>query len=66
MVSILASRPRLKSPLGSFFKKILNIAELIDSSALHRVRVDSAKNSIIVDRRTHPVLASGKQHSKKN
>ena len=41
------------------FWKILDVATLIDRSAMIKVRVDNAK-SLIVDR-THPLQASGKQ-----
>ena len=45
------------------FRKILDVAKLTDSSALHIVIVDMAKN-LKIDQ-THPVLARGIPYSKK-
>ena len=58
--SILASGPPpgFEYLLRSFFRKIADVAELFDSSAVLTMRVASVK-SLIVDP-THLVLASGK------
>ena len=50
--------PGFKLLLRSFFRKILDVAESLDRSALLRVRVDSGI-SLIVDP-IHPVQSSGK------
>ena len=58
----LTQLPRVRITAHDFLN-ILEIAELIDSSALLRMRVDNAKG-VIVDQ-THPELTSGKLNCEK-
>ena len=43
----LAQAPSVLASGPSFFRKIINVAKIIDHSALHRVRVDRAKSLLV-------------------
>ena len=60
------SCPWLESQFQSFLsEKIIDDADLIDSFALLRVRVEGTKSFMAVVDQIHPVLASGKLNCKK-